>query len=1134
MKKKFLFLNKKEFLSVFILLCISLMPFSWLRGGYTVLGHDSGLPVSPIAHFSDRLQTWTDRYDAGGDQTFALGGFFIHGLEALIALTGFSLSTQQAIQFSLYIFLIGVSMYFFCKMSWGRDSELLAVSAAVFYQINHFVLQGWFIAERTKFSLYIALPLLLVLFYKLFTSKVSPIKIGILSALVLFFLNGGGFLPLFAGVFISLGVWTLVLLRSTEHFTITFRKFLIYCLTFFVFNLILQLYWILPYAIYVKNNFQAEVNQAGGTEGVVNWVLSISQNTSYLNLFKLQGIQEWYVNEQHPYAKIYFSSRFLMLSAYIFVFVLVFNAFKIARNKRVLQLTCLATVLVSIFFMAGSHAPFGGIYLWMIKHVPGFIAFRTPYYKFAPAFFVSYAPLLGFAIASFFKFKFVKRLPYLLKVFIPVGLLCLYFFPFFTINFFQYTNELSTKVKVPQYVFEFASRSNSAEYPYRRTALIPGNNPENSVHSYTWGYWSLASLESLLDRHAYITPSYGFTLNKKMVVDLYAALRNNDPVWEQLADHLQIDSLLVQKDFVPYKYKGVEISADSYVKAIQSSARVKLEEDFGEWQLYSFEKKLSPIADSYVEVQDQTEQFGTASFVHQLFKNPKIVFSDRPMNDNLITRSGYVIFPQCQDCLLLRTQVYFANPNIIVTPGSTLESFNSLFLVFSKNNQALPPVDTLQSLYVIQASFNRKGESGGRIAIWQRYTTGLDLYQKEIDKTLKNFDRTTTQNALLQGYYNNLLFQLSNLKDISNLINTKDEADMFLSNVKTVKELIGRIESQIVSTKIVHSNVFLADVQEKNNFSVYVHQPSLNQYKSNLQNKITVHFDNSELSTQINPSSEWVKVGTVELDKGGQKITVDDIPLDNSSYFSEQIRNGSASQEGLSVEFGATQPCTTMPIGELTDNRYNLSFEIKSNLGEVEPSFHIVTTDDVSPELPFWGVKQKVTDGSWKKILLPFAGLSHKQYLFKICDTSAKENAELSIRNLNLDRAVEPLVALVSVSGSEPTNTLTPLMTFTSQNNTHYDINIQNPYKGVLRLPLASNSYWKPSDSSLENTRVDGAMLGYYIDEKTESENFTISYEIQKYYVAAWVISVSGFIVAIIYLLFSVIKNYAAEASTKR
>ena len=188
-------LSRRTAFDIFIICLLGLIPLFWLRGQEIILGHDAGLTIYPVNHFLDRLFVWTERFGIGSDQSYALPGFFIHGLEAIwFQLTG-SLQMGQKITFIFWLILPGLAMYYSAR-SIFTSRRYLPLIASVFFMLNHFLLQGWFVVERTKFSTYTALPLVLLVVIKLFEGKLSPLKAGILSAFVLLLLNGGGSLPL--------------------------------------------------------------------------------------------------------------------------------------------------------------------------------------------------------------------------------------------------------------------------------------------------------------------------------------------------------------------------------------------------------------------------------------------------------------------------------------------------------------------------------------------------------------------------------------------------------------------------------------------------------------------------------------------------------------------------------------------------------------------------------------------------------------------------------------------------------------------------------------------------------------------------------------------------------------------------
>ena len=147
--------------------------------------------------------------------------------------------------------------------------------------------------------------------------------------------------------------------------------------------------------------------------------------------------------------------------------------------------------LLGIFFAAGTHPPLGFFYQLLVEKVPGFIIFRTPYFKFAPALFLASAFLTAFVV-DFLSHRFGW------KVFcVFLALIFAYHFPFFTGNFFEWRKGFSTRLTVPQYVFDFGTWLQSKQHT-GRILMIPPNSPDLEYSLYNWGYLSFQAIPTLL------------------------------------------------------------------------------------------------------------------------------------------------------------------------------------------------------------------------------------------------------------------------------------------------------------------------------------------------------------------------------------------------------------------------------------------------------------------------------------------------------------------------------------------------------------------------------------------------------------------------------------------------------------
>lgn len=1091
--------KKNLYLDIVLLFVLSLLPFFWLRGGYAILGHDAGLPVSPTVHFIDRLSTWTPRYGEGGDQSFAIAGFFIHGLEALIEQTHVSLSHQQAIQFSMYFFLFGLSMYFFASTLFDEDSYY-PIFAALVYQFNFFVLQAWFIAERTKFTLYIALPLVLALMIKMLRKEMTPLRAAIFSAFTLFVLNGGGFLPLFGALIISGLVFVLIFFIFSNKKVAFLGLICKYVLFFGVFSLLLHSFWLVPYMYYVTNNFSASVAEAGGISGVINWLASISQNTSFINILRLQGVQEWYVNPEHPYAHIYttFSlTTFSFLVPLIFVRGLQVND---KKNKKIL-LFLISLALFSIFFMAGSHPPFGWIYIQLIKFVPGFIAFRTPFYKFAPGLYVAFAPLFAYVMSRAINSKHVSFLSRNSKKLLIIILLLLYNLPFFTVDFFQYTHKLSTKVRIPEYVFDYAKHSNIPENAYKRILLLPGTVLENGVTHYKWGYWSLATLHSLLDQNMYVTsPALPSSLSSQLVVDMYSGIVSDNSYWVSLAEHLNIEKILIEKDFVSFNYKGIEITGESLEQLIERTLGAIKKTSFGEWQLYDFNSTPN-VSDQYVFIDTNKEEVNVGNFVFgELSLNPSIKTSDQILDSDFLNKNGEIIFPKCNDCFLAREQSFFANGNSVFSPGSILYTLRYPFFLGENRPHSLNenPTVSLKSLYTLQSTFVRKEPYEVRKLAWDKYVEDLLDYNQNLDTYLITYERSFDGNQYLEQLYNNLVLQRDLLKNVEGLVNIEEEAISYINTKQTILGMVNSLEQLLTITQNLHQNMYSFTASESSIYDLYLFPPSTN-YKDQ---RVDMFVDNLAFSQEF-LGKNWVKMGSTYLEKGYHTIRFDDQSL------KESIAT-------ISAQTNKEKNCLLFPIGELDQNLYHLEVEVKSPETEIEASFHVLSETDDAPLLPYWGLKQQFMGGSSKKFNFPFSAVNKQKYTFFACTSKGNVNDMLQVIGLHLDRIPKPIIAVSSVKSDRIMNSANVRVTHID--NTTIRLENTERARGVVTVAVPYSALWL-ADKETNTMPINGNLLG--VEISPEISEVILTYQSQKF--ASWglIISVFGVVLSVLVLFFS-------------
>lgn len=650
-------------LEIVLLILVGLIPLLWYKPGYMGLGHDMGFPLSPLDYFKDRLFSWTDRVGAfGSNQTESLAAVSIHGLEALISLLGFSLIQTQQIAFIFWFILPGVTMYIFLRSLYPRKEDfVIRLSGSLFYMMNHYLLQGWMIAERTKFSIVAALPIVILLIINVIYKKGSILKSSIILSIVLFFLNGGGGIPLWGGLMAaSLTAMVAVIILSPDVFLRKIRRALTFFLLCSMFLLVLNLYWIYPYAQSFYQNYTVRAGAAGGDVGAASWSAEISKNASFINIFKMQGIPDWYDNKDHPYANNFLNDYFLIILSVTFPiigFAALWKSKNWSREEGAYKTTLLLVLLVGIPLTAGSHPPFGFIYDFALKNIPGFLIFRTPFFKFGMIVWFAYSCLIALGLKNILELAASeRRYPRLIitgGLLLFVILLSIYNYPIFTGSFFNWSSKYSTMVKVPDYIFEAKEEIDKNKFS-TRTLLLPPLDLRKKTDAYEWKYYSLSSVPSILNRKAFILNDVLLHDDEISVVDgVYEQIARNSK--SSLLGFMGVDKAIVRNDFLPDR--DMEYTPIVNVPSLENRGQFSGNKDLGRWEFLDIiDSSVLPLiyspkvlANILVDVRDLT----TALDFPQLPKlGDTFVLTSlaSPASLEPEMASQYIVEAKCLDC----------------------------------------------------------------------------------------------------------------------------------------------------------------------------------------------------------------------------------------------------------------------------------------------------------------------------------------------------------------------------------------------------------------------------------------------------------------------------------------------------
>ena len=933
-----MFKIRKPNFEFFFILLFGLIPLLWFSQGYLAAGHDMSYPLAPIDFWLDRLFVWTDRIGSfGSNQTDAIPGIFIHGLQALFYYLTGSLQLAQKLDFIFWFTLPGITMYVLLRsLHPKKEDYLIRISGSLFYMLNHYLLQGWIIAEMSKFSIFSALPLVVLAIINVNTRSGSVLKNAILIGITLFFLNGGAGIPLWGGLaIVALTTLFVTFLISPQSFFYKFKRALSFSLLSLVFTILLNIYWIFPYIASYQYNYIHRVKVAGGSEGAISWSQEISRNASFTNLFKLQGIPDWYDNPNHPYSNTLLTNYPLLLLAIIFpaiAFVSLLNKKGQARSNIAYKVVFLAILLVAIPFTAGSHPPTGVIYNLALKYVPGFPIFRTPFYKFGMALWFAYAYLVAVGLKQLTELirqsylpKFSLKLIYLFSLSLFVALLCIYNYPAFTGIFFNWSAKYSTMIKIPEYIFE-AKKELDANVFSTRTLMLPQLHDGNKYISYDWKYFSLSSIPSILSRKSVLLNDAVLSGNEPGLVNaIYKQLETSSE--SSLLKYAGVDRAIVQDDFIAEE--GMDYLLSPTKDAIYHEPNSSFYKEVGKWKFFNInDPEMRPLIyvpqsfsyilaeTSHLSLVSQTPEFPSLAdafvFKH-ISKGNKLDPSLAPEKIQNIT-----IQSQCLNCEEKKqVDVLRSNPPPIY-PSNPFY-FLIEFIDRQKNKKYKLPTEKIDFTLGIMNKevsamdtiiMNPKNSSTVKYLL-EKWSNNVNLISQLFENTSQQSQKEEYSRRIY-FYYWNILVRTQKWREFELTELTRIKLDKF-------EDMLSRSVQELNITPEVSD--FSYGVRTKQ-YSVVVpyegdYKFAVYDYKLNDRETLSGFVNDTPYNFVKSPSDKWYFGESIKLNKGKQAIVLPELTGRETSYPGFKINTAAGHSE-----------CKLMDLGKVDQEiSYDLNLE---------------------------------------------------------------------------------------------------------------------------------------------------------------------------------------------------------------
>lgn len=533
----------KNYWHISFLICLSLLPLIWFFGkdGYLINGVDTNFPLDPKLWLIRRFFMWNNLGNGGSDFSFAPAGIFFHLIQLFPYLVGLSLQNVEKFSMIFWFGLIVINSYIFSG-NFVKDNRFLKILFVTLYALNIYMFNTWENVKVANLSLVAGIPLFLHIFINLKDNLISKSKASVLLILLSFILSGAGINPAY---FIT-AILTLIIFAFTsiivEGNLKEVTKTLLLMISVIV---VISSYWLIPTISFVTRTVTQR--SSIGSIGFNNWLDSLSENTSIINVLRLQGAWDWYSFDSVtktplflPYTPNYFFRIPFILFSFVVPALSMLSLFLIRKEKIKYYLFFLLLLLLGTFLGSGSHNPTGILFNWLTKHLPYFSLFRSPWYIFTPMLTLA---LSGLTVLFFEKLKDFKFKNLLVTILIVANVI--YCYPLITGRIFRPSKTEGFFVNFPDYIFK------AGDYLLENKESRTITYPDDQLEKFNWGYIGVEPVVNLFTDNEMVFPAINNTESpfSQMVGEFYKKIKiGNIEAVKNILSKLNVDTILEKTD----------------------------------------------------------------------------------------------------------------------------------------------------------------------------------------------------------------------------------------------------------------------------------------------------------------------------------------------------------------------------------------------------------------------------------------------------------------------------------------------------------------------------------------------------------------------------------------------------------
>lgn len=569
------------------------IPLTWYHPGRLLVSADFNDPFNPVQVFREVWKGWANNVGFGGGNTIALLPIEIpyFAILTLFELLGVPAALGELLTFSLIFSTAGVSMWLLLRHWFGNGAA--AFAGGFIYMLNPFTLIEWHGGHGIELIGWGLCPLVLLLVDVAFTKQELGLAFwASVAAVALFLAAPASTIPSIIG-FIIIPVLLLAFSRWSYYKTVEHSgwRVLRRLVAMFGLAVLMNLWWLLPTATgaSIVHGFASQPNTATPPDMLVPM--------NAFNLITGWGYWGWHQGYQ---GAAYFTFESLYegrLAQLLEVTPLLFGLsafFRVGSGEwRTFRKFGAACVLVCLPLAASWHGPFGNAWDWAYVHIPGFVAFRSPWERFAGLEWLGIAGLVAAAL-SCGGTSVRRRVRNLLGwggaalALVLMVAITLPIFGHLTLNRDSTGRLIYYSKKPPRYVSQFSA--SLAREP--RCEIL---NPEWNYQTYiplTWYRGGYPSIDYLLPCEiitAGMNP-YNDAQSIANVVDEFIASHGNASVLVRFLGAIGITDVLVAND---YAYSVYNFGPTPKILESYFSNAGLVEHKYGRWIDFRLPKSIT-------------------------------------------------------------------------------------------------------------------------------------------------------------------------------------------------------------------------------------------------------------------------------------------------------------------------------------------------------------------------------------------------------------------------------------------------------------------------------------------------------------------------------------------------------------